>query len=277
VRLTASSGFTTSLTANMAFGTNLVDWRVTTRAPSGCALPWGGSVSSGWSVTAYASESVVFPATCTEETRACFDGALSGSLQEPGSGSLQEPGCAQLDPCASTTTVGTACRDGSIYAGTSPDGGRRMFTTSSTGVGRGWVADCGNCTYDDPLYYTCANDEDDEGEVDMPCPSSRCSGGEENTVCLLGSNLGYSVAAVEYCATLDVHGHDDWYLPAINELIVLWNGRDAIGPFQAAPHWSSTEDHWHTAWGYDFEGPWGFAPTSWPKTTDFAVRCVRTD
>lgn len=47
--------------------------------PGDCSLPWGGTLSHGSSVTAYASSSVTMPATCQSETRTCNNGTLSGS------------------------------------------------------------------------------------------------------------------------------------------------------------------------------------------------------
>ena len=34
---------------------------------------------------------------------------------------------APTDPCVSTSTPGTVCADGSVYAGISPDGNSKMF------------------------------------------------------------------------------------------------------------------------------------------------------
>ncbi|MFA5942691.1 MAG: hypothetical protein WC798_03410 [Candidatus Paceibacterota bacterium] len=48
-------------------------------APASCALPWGGSIASGSSATAYLAPSVTSPATCTSQTRTCTNGVLSGS------------------------------------------------------------------------------------------------------------------------------------------------------------------------------------------------------
>lgn len=52
-----------------------------TSVPSPCALPWGGTIASGRSVTAYQVPSVTPPATCASvsETRRCSNGVLSGS------------------------------------------------------------------------------------------------------------------------------------------------------------------------------------------------------
>ena len=50
-------------------------------SPASCPLPWGGSLASGSSVTAYQTSSVIAPAACSSvaETRICTNGSLSGS------------------------------------------------------------------------------------------------------------------------------------------------------------------------------------------------------
>lgn len=45
-----------------------------------CALPWGGSIASGSSVTAYQAATVPYGATCASEARACSGTGLSGSF-----------------------------------------------------------------------------------------------------------------------------------------------------------------------------------------------------
>ncbi|MGE3758606.1 MAG: LCCL domain-containing protein [Pseudobdellovibrionaceae bacterium] len=44
-----------------------------------CNLPWGGSIASGASVTAYQSSSTVCVANCPSQTRTCTNGVLSGT------------------------------------------------------------------------------------------------------------------------------------------------------------------------------------------------------
>lgn len=47
--------------------------------PKSCSLPWGGSIASGTSITAF-EQATVFGASCKSENRACNDGTLSGSF-----------------------------------------------------------------------------------------------------------------------------------------------------------------------------------------------------
>ena len=50
-------------------------------APASCTLPWGGTLASGSSVTAYQSSSATVPTRCASiaQTRTCSNGSLSGS------------------------------------------------------------------------------------------------------------------------------------------------------------------------------------------------------
>lgn len=60
-------------------------------AAASCNLPWGGSIASGASVTAYTNCSVT---TCSSQTRTCTNGTLSGTYPNAG--------------CGCTCTAGTA-------------------------------------------------------------------------------------------------------------------------------------------------------------------------
>ncbi len=48
-----------------------------------CALPWGGTIAHGGTVTAYQEGSVALGSSCVSETRTCSDGTLSGSYNHP--------------------------------------------------------------------------------------------------------------------------------------------------------------------------------------------------
>jgi hypothetical protein len=64
-------------------------------APASCNVPWGGSISSGQSITAYQSTSVPYGSSCTSQTRSCSNGSLSGSYQYQ-SCSVQAPASCSL-------------------------------------------------------------------------------------------------------------------------------------------------------------------------------------
>src|SRR5579884_3553145 len=85
-------------------------------------------------------------------------------------------------------------------------------------------------------------------------------------------------AAMNYAAKLDAHGHQDWRVPTLGELKLLFNNRAAIGGFNvtgshpAGWYWSSTDGNYGGARGRRFSDGypyWSF------KEGDSSLRCVR--
>lgn len=179
-------------------------------------------------------------------------------------------------PCTETTTdpaIGETCTDGSIYAGLSPDGGVPMYTTPADAAST-YTWNDGSSNWVDTSMDNC-----DLGPG--PPGIASCNTGEENTallVALNGTGTPAPYNAAEYCDALDAHGHQDWYLPAIYELVVLYDNRSQIGAgtFGGTWYWSSSEwlniidprgallkrfDTGAQGWGY--------------KDESYTVRCVR--
>lgn len=118
--------------------------------------------------------------------------------------------------------IGDLCTDGSVYAYTAIDG-------------RGFVAD---------IYQSSAtNFSVTPGNNDEVNPSSSSDGLENlSNITVPLSNL----PAMELCANLDRHGHQDWYLPSIGELQSIAGSSPLIDPNLTEPIgtdyiWSSTE------------------------------------
>lgn len=130
------------------------------------------------------------------------------------------------DPCAGSPSPGQACSDGSIYAGLSPDGNVAMYATPADAPG----------TYEWGPETTTTIAPCTDG---TPGTASSCRTGQSNTNVLAG--LAGNFDAADYCDGLSAHGHNDWYLPAQDELDVLYNNRGAIGGFGTDWYWSSSE------------------------------------
>lgn len=170
---------------------------------------------------------------------------------------------APILPCE-ISAPGAVCGDGTIYAGLTPDGDVPMYTTP---------ADAGLFAW---------NDANSNGYT-MTSQTSKVTG-RANTTALNGLDSNSAFGGVQphraahYCANLVAHGHSDWYLPARDELNVLWVNRNAIGGFNvsglfpAGWYWSSSE---HTSYnvmtqrfsvGIQYYGD---------KDGGLSVRCIR--
>lgn len=175
------------------------------------------------------------------------------------------------DPCADEREPGTVCDDGSVYAGNSPDGNVPMFTTPADAGQFSW--NDGTANYVATKMQNCRSAS--------PGAQPTCRTGRANTDLL--SALGKSPSpapyvAARYCDDLVAHGHSDWYLPAQDELNVLWSSRAAIGRFNLSGsnptgyYWSSSDFSHSGARGQSFRV--GFQISS-NKTNRLSVRCVR--
>ncbi|MBU0801261.1 MAG: DUF1566 domain-containing protein, partial [Alphaproteobacteria bacterium] len=171
----------------------------------------------------------------------------------------------------SCTTPGQTCDDGSIYAGLSPDGGVKMYTTPADEGLFSWNDSSTNWT--DLAMQNCV--------VTSPGTQNSCQTGEDNTDLLVGLGTSPTPApyvAARHCDALVAHGKDDWYLPAQDELNVLWANRMAIGGFDlsgsfpAGVYWSSSEFDNVSAMNQAFNAG---AQNPDAKRFELSVRCVR--
>lgn len=171
------------------------------------------------------------------------------------------------DSCAvASPAAGTVCRDGSVYAGLSPDGNVKMYTTPA----------------DAPTTY-CYNNCNNTGQTITGATSF--VSGETNTATLIAMDSDNGTGgiqphqAAQYCADLVAHGYDDWYMPAYDEVNdVLYPNRAAIGGFDtvgALPYDTSTEASADSLQCFYFDGSvcgWGYK-----HDADKRLRCVRKD
>jgi hypothetical protein len=161
------------------------------------------------------------------------------------------------DACSGSPSPGTVCADGTVYAGLTPDGNAKMYTTPADAPGTYvWAT-----TNTDTAVVNCSNGT-----------QTGCTKGKANQAILAGLGSVYPAAA--YCASLTTGGHSDWYWPASNELNVLYTNRVAIGGFASSYYWSSSERTAGQAWSQHF--PDGLEGGYDGKTLNFdRIRCVR--
>lgn len=162
------------------------------------------------------------------------------------------------DTCGGTPATGAVCSDGTIYAGLSPDGNVKMYTTRCD-VGQTW--DGSTCT-------GTASTKQWGPSVTTSVTSTVT--GEINTDTLAA--LGDSYQAAYSCYDLVQNGQSDWYLPSTQELHVLYVGRTAIGGFNTSgTYWASRESSDTNAYYERFDG----YQNNTLKSVNYLVRCVR--
>lgn len=105
--------------------------------------------------------------------------------------------------------------------------------------------------------------------------ASSTSDGEGNTAKIVANTIG---AAANFCDDLELEGHTDWYLPALDEYLHAATelGWDGNGGVASSMHWTSTEATSNTAQAVSiFNGNTNIQPVSKFAFTFFT--CMRKD
>ena len=191
---------------------------------------------------------------------------------------------ANIGPVSSTWTIstgvtgcapeGTVCADGTVYAGLS--GAATPMYVTRCDAGMTW--DGSACTGTRGTYYW--NNGNGTGYVDTSLSNSGYSDGQGYTAVLITEDSDSVTGGVQphqaaqYCADLVMHGYDDWYLPAKNELNTMYGNKTAIGNFNTGGtyYWSSSEGSSLIAWSQRFSDG---NQTSTHKYIGNAIRCAR--
>jgi hypothetical protein len=132
----------------------------------------------------------------------------------------------------------------------------------------------------------------DQGNAFWGCPGtsipetqSTVGSGATNTAAIIAGCSEPNIAA-RICDELQLNGYNDWFLPNINELALMYQYRGLIGGFASvytdvySPHyWSSLETDALNAWSFNFEDGtshsnwWGYTYSN--KLYNFKIRAVR--
>jgi len=78
-------------------------------------------------------------------------------------------------------------------------------------------------------------------------------------------------AALE-CTGLNLNGYQDWYLPSLGELNIMYQNKTIVGGFMQFSYWSSSEANSTEAWLKNFNS--GVAVLQ-PKSASYAFRPIR--
>lgn len=95
--------------------------------------------------------------------------------------------------------------------------------------------------------------------------------GFNNTAAMVAAGISLHPAA-QFCKGLSINGYTDWYLPAKDELSLIYNYKRSLDAFVSDYYWSSTQYSVDTSEArYFYDG----TPNPRPKTTPGVVRGVR--
>ena len=176
--------------------------------------------------------------------------------------------------CSGSPTPGTVCTDGTIYAGDTPDGNVAMYETrcdagmswdgsECTGVRIGYPWNDGESNWVETGY---------ENTITGQANSTALAATDSNSVAVGTQDH----IAVVYCGDLVLNGYSDWYLPAKEEINVIYGSKDVIENLATGYYWSSTENTISLAWRFRFsDGYWDHLYGG--KYSGCYVRCARHD
>lgn len=179
----------------------------------------------------------------------------------------------------SAGAIGTVCADGSVYAGTSPDGGVPMYVTRCD-YNQTWSGSACINTRTGITWNNGQSDWVDTSLVNCGSVPACDVSGETNTTTLSSADSDSNDAGVQphaaakYCDDLVIHGNSDWYLPSAPELNVIYANKTAIGQFDTGGdyYWSSSENDNGNAWYQEFSNG---AQGVFTKAAGNWVRCAR--
>ena len=102
--------------------------------------------------------------------------------------------------------------------------------------------------------------------------------GSQNTLDIT-SNCGDTLNAAYLCNNLELNGFDDWYLPSVDELVLMYNNKSLLGNFENDifgynTYWSSSEYDSGIAWVVHFSGM-GAGADDGDKDNLYNVRAIR--
>ena len=97
--------------------------------------------------------------------------------------------------------------------------------------------------------------------------------GNENTITIVNGCSTAGIAA-KICFDLELNSYNDWFLPSIDELALMYTNLklNNLGDFADKSYWSSSQSGLHGAWRKLFENGRQDYPD---KTESFYVRAVR--
>lgn len=172
--------------------------------------------------------------------------------------------------------VGNVCEDGTVYIGSFDN---KHLAVMRCDAGQTWDGSACVGTRVLRSFYT-----SNSGIITGMCSSwasgtaTACMDGAVNTAKLVAASANYRAAG--YCDSLVQNGNDDWFLPAIRQLIFMGSlDQGDAGLLETISgtdvFWTSSEDSSSSAWGFrrGALGAWTGTPEA--KINNRYLRCMR--
>lgn len=167
--------------------------------------------------------------------------------------------------CTGVTTIGQACPEGGIYAGTySPNGTTYNYMTTPGGCNNSNTPVCGGGNDTTTVMIW--------GSMGITTGAVSTTDGKTNTATIVAADS--TAAAAKFCHNMNYAGYSDWFLPARDEFdSVLYSNTTAIGGFPGTgEYWTSTEFNSSAS---IYEAIFTGNQPSSTKVSVILVRCVR--
>jgi hypothetical protein len=157
------------------------------------------------------------------------------------------------------------------------------YTIGDTGPAGGWIFYDKGSSSDGWRYLEAAPSDQSAGDALWGCYGTLVPGadgtalgtGEQNTIDIEAGCITAGTAA-NICANLSLGGYDDWFLPSIDELDLMYTNLylEGVGGFTADDdYWSSSQVNANYAWNLDFRN--GFLDSYGIKFGSQRVRAAR--
>lgn len=190
---------------------------------------------------------------------------------------MLKPGSAPVVYCSGSN--GTVCADGSVVAGTSPDGNITMYADRCE-LGQTWNNGNSSGLVDTPMANCTTN---------PPSGTGSCSTGKINSYILSVTDSDSGTAgtqnhqAAKACEDSTNLGLTDWYLPSVNEMaLILQNGTAISAGAPGLTNWTiyhTSSEGGQTA-HYALQANFGNAPTVYSnngKNQTWKTFCIRNN
>lgn len=173
--------------------------------------------------------------------------------------------------------IGTVCADGTVYAGNSAG---VDFYVPRCDYNQSWSGSACTGSRTTRTWNDGSTGYVNTALIDCVAAGSCADTGESSTNTLYFADASTTAGtqnhiAARYCQDLAIDGNNDWYLPSVPELNIMYTNRVAIGNFDTSVtgvYWSSAENNLNNAWRQSFNT--GTQNTT-TKNTAHYVRCAR--